>query len=192
MPARKPFSPREIFAKTGNTIYTLRNFTSAISPDSYIPASYLTALRRELLAALDSTNLTTYRLPERSPESAEAIYPLDRLDYRDNVANSLAEQFYTSHGVTSIRPALEVAKSGGPRQGSASGMASASGKGSVEVMTCRYCLLRELGACKRFKSASPAPTLSFKEPLTLQSGDISLSLRFDCARCEMHISTAER
>ncbi len=49
------------------------------------------------------------------------------------------------------------------------------------LMTCRYCLLFEMGHCRR---AEPLP----KEPryLRLRNGTL-LSLSFDCARCQMLI-----
>lgn len=44
-------------------------------------------------------------------EIKDALYPSKKLDFRDNVANSLAEEFYRSHGVESIEKALEVSDS---------------------------------------------------------------------------------
>ena len=50
------------------------------------------------------------------------------------------------------------------------------------LMTCKYCILNELGHCRKI---NPMPN----EPryLRLQNGTI-LSLEFDCKNCEMHIS----
>ena len=50
------------------------------------------------------------------------------------------------------------------------------------LMTCKYCILHELGHCRKI---NPMPN----EPryLRLQNGTI-LSLEFDCKNCEMHIS----
>ncbi len=48
-------------------------------------------------------------------------------------------------------------------------------------MTCKYCLLFELGHCRKTN-----PYLKDKEPryLRLRNGQ-KLALRFDCKRCEM-------
>lgn len=52
------------------------------------------------------------------------------------------------------------------------------------LMTCRYCLLNELGHCRK---RNPYP--KEKEPrfLRLRNG-IQVELHFDCARCEMTIT----
>lgn len=51
-------------------------------------------------------------------------------------------------------------------------------------MTCKYCLLHELGHCRK-----EAPLPKNKEPryLRLQNGTL-LQLEFDCALCEMRIT----
>lgn len=52
------------------------------------------------------------------------------------------------------------------------------------LMTCKYCLLHELGHCRK-----EAPLPKNKEPryLRLQNGTL-LQLEFDCALCEMRIT----
>lgn len=53
-------------------------------------------------------------------------------------------------------------------------------------MTCRYCLLHELGHCRKQHPMDPK-----KEPryLRLQNGTL-LRLSFDCQACEMTIYKA--
>ncbi|MDE6782779.1 MAG: hypothetical protein K2J17_03545, partial [Paramuribaculum sp.] len=52
----------------------------------------------------------------------------------------------------------------------------------TRVMTTRYCLRRELGACLRTPSAAKLPPKLF-----IRSGPIRLALNFDCKNCEMHV-----
>ena len=54
-------------------------------------------------------------------------------------------------------------------------------------MTCRYCLLFELGHCRK---VNPYP--QGKEPrfLRLRTGQ-TLELRFDCKKCEMLVEDNE-
>lgn len=54
-------------------------------------------------------------------------------------------------------------------------------------MTCRYCLLFELGHCRK---TNPYPRDKEPRYLRLRTGRV-LALRFDCKRCEMtvHIET---
>lgn len=171
--ARKPMDPRPVFAKLGNTIYRLRNFTNNFSTKTFIPASQLTAARRRLIEALDKAALDTYHFDSRRLENPEALYPVESLDERDNVANSLARGFYEAHGVKNIRPAWETVP--------------AADRKDVEVMTTRYCLRRELGCCLRDPQVSPQTRRRFEPPLTISTGPHSFRLEFDCQHCQMRL-----
>ncbi len=166
--ARQPQDYSRIFAKLGNTPYRLVSFNSKLDPTVFIPAAELTELRRRLLAALDEANLTTYPYHYRRKEDSGVRYMTESLDFRDNVANSLAEQFYHEHGVKTIKRALE-----------ASGQSNCKDK---RLMTTRHCILRELGMCKKEKGPG-----KYSEPLYIQSGKDSFRLEFNCRDCEMHV-----
>lgn len=171
--AKSEFQPRRIFEKTGATIYRLRKFVSHLPEGAYIPPSILTELRRKALSALDETNRTTYPFSYRRKENPDASYPSAVLDYRDNVANSAAERFYREHGVKEIEKAVEC-ENGKERDV----------RHERLIMTCRYCILRQLGKCRRESSDT------FRDPLYLRMSDgRKLPLRFDCKRCEMQVFT---
>lgn len=184
--AEKPMNPRQVFEKTGNTIYTLRNFENRLSADIFIQNSELTRLRRSLITELDRANLASYPFEYRRNEDKTVQYPRPALESADNVANKLAEEFYREHGVSKMDKALEI-----------SGQ-SEHDKQRV-VMTTRYCIRRELGCCKKGKKPGhetienqnlPGVELGgkyLKEPLTLRSGPHDFILDFDCARCEMKV-----
>ena len=53
---------------------------------------------------------------------------------------------------------------------------------NAPLMTCKYCILYELGHCRKINPMANGPRY-----LRLQNGTI-LSLEFDCKNCEMHIS----
>ncbi len=160
------FSP--IFAKLGNTPYRLQSFESRLDSSVFIPAADLTEMRRKAIEALGKANITSYPYQYRRKENFEAKYMTSTLDYRDNVANSLAERFYREHGVKKIEKALEVMKvsEGKPRR----------------LMTTRHCILREIGLCKKEKGLG-----RYAEPLSLKSGRDSFTLEFNCRDCEMHL-----
>ncbi len=160
------FSP--IFAKLGNTPYRLQGFESRLDPSVFIPAADLTEMRRKAVEALDIANKTSYHYLYRKKESMEAKYMTASLDYRDNVANSLAKRFYCEHGVKKIERAMEVSNtsSSSPRR----------------LMTTRHCILREIGLCKKEKGLG-----RYAEPLSLKSGRDSFTLEFNCRDCEMHL-----
>ena len=165
LPARKPMDAAKVLGKLGNTPYELRGLVVELSENDYIPASALSNARRRLIEALDKANLDTYRYEARRPERPDAVCPSSRLDYRDNVANARALEFYRSHGVKEIEMALEASEQ------------DAAGK---TVMTTRHCILRELGMCRKEN-----PDHKLREPLSIASGDRRFNLRFDCSRCEM-------
>ena len=158
---------KKTLGKLGGTGYRLSALED-LAGDIFVPATLLATLRRDTVALLDSANRMRYCRELRRPENREAVYPVETLDYHYNVANSLAADFYRSHGVKEIAPAIEAAP-GKVRH-------------PLSVMTTRYCLRRELGACLKKGGAG-----RLVPPLTLKSGDISLHLDFDCAACRMHV-----
>ncbi|MDE6410689.1 MAG: U32 family peptidase [Muribaculaceae bacterium] len=174
MVARKPMDIRHIFEKLGGTIYYLGDFNNHLLDQTFIPASVLTQLRRDLISMLDRANEATYTFEYRLKEDRDVKYPSERLDSRDNVANSLADSFYRQHGVKEIEKAMEARDVSEPKR-----------KEEV-VMTTRYCLRRELGCCKK----SPLNKKLFgllSEPLTIATGPNIFRLEFDCNKCEMNV-----
>ena len=163
--AEKPSDYLRIFSKLGNTTFRLRSFDNAVT-HLFFPASALTALRRNLVDRLLAEKKKLYVRDLRRQENESYPYPFTRLDYRDNVANPLAESFYRDHGVTDLEPALEVQPRG-----------KDAGR---EVMKSRHCIMRELGLCLKSQR--------LRLPLTLTTGQYSFTPLFDCARCEMALN----
>ena len=60
--------------------------------------------------------------------------------------------------------------------------AASNSEASHPLMTCKYCILNELGHCRKSNPMNNEPHY-----LRLQNGTI-LTLKFDCKRCEMHIA----
>ena len=157
---------RQVLAKLGNTIYELHE--AELLDGSFIPSSLLTRLRRETIEWLDRAQRLTYRRDVRRPEDRTAPCFATELASADNVANHLAEEFYRDHGVESITPAIEVQKPDGSEP--------------VPVMHTRYCLRRELGACRLDPKAKKLPA-----ELYLRNAGTLLRVDCDCTRCEMHL-----
>ena len=158
---------KEIFAKLGNTTYVLKELHDNLPEDHSYAPSALTALRRELVSKLERASRTTYPYGRRRPENRSFPYPSTSLVYADNVVNPVAAEFYRSHGVKEIEPALE--SSGDKRKG-------------IVAMTCRHCILRELGKCLKTTSGK-----DIRLPLTITSGPHRFNLRFNCKECEMQL-----
>ena len=173
-PAEKSQDIRKILDKFGNTIYTLRDLDICQIDNLFIPASQLADARRRLVEALANAAKASYKYELRKPENKDAVYPESVLDYQDNVSNSLAIKFYSSHGVKKISPAMEID--------------SAVVRPNTSVMTTRHCILRENGRCLK---TTPASKRDFSLPLTLTSGKDKFKLSFDCDKCEMHLHLVE-
>lgn len=157
-------------SKLGDTIYSLEKLDDTLGDDDFIAASTIADLRRRTAALLDSVRRSTYVFSYRRPESAEiAPFKNTALDRHDNVANSLARKFYSDHGIEVTEPALEVMPEHPERD--------------LRVMTTRYCLRRELGACLLTESERRLPS-----PLFLKtSSGLTFGLEFDCRHCRMHV-----
>lgn len=156
-----------ILAKSGNTVFRVDKVVDKVPDTLFLPASMLADLRRRVLDALTRGRQLTHQLPLRRPENRTLPYPERSVDYHANVANRRAAQFYADHGTTVRERALETA-------------APSTARGS-RVMTTRYCLRRELGACLRRPDAK-----RLKAPLSLRAPGITLQLDFDCANCQMY------
>ena len=79
--------------------------------------------------------------------------------------NEKSRAFYLHHGVAAIEPAFECGLE----------------KGEVSLMITKHCLRYSFNLCpKQVKGIRPAP-------MTLVNADESLTLRFDCKPCEMHV-----
>lgn len=170
-PAKSPQEKRhaDILEKTGNTIFkvsTIKNLAS----DMFIPASILTALRRYATDALTRQWNIRRPIELRLPENPDAEFPEKHLTRHNNVANRLAEKFYSDHGSLTDSRATEccVTVEKGER-----------------IMTTRYCLRREMNACLRTSEAS-----KLTPPLFLKNGNALFQLDFDCKHCQMFVLNA--
>ena len=138
----------------------------------FIPASLLTRLRRETIELLLTCRKISYQRDLRKQEDLTAVFPYLTLESSDNVANTLAEKVYRDHGVKTIEPAIEQGKL----------------IKNQAVMTTRYCLRRELGAClKDSKTRKNLPPT-----LMLRNGKTLLKVDCDCKLCEMRISIVKQ
>ncbi len=161
---------KRVFSKLGDTVYRLNEFSDQLG-DLFIPASVLTELRRQTIETLDSSRTASYQYDYRHSEKTGGIlFNGGIITRHDNVANSLARQFYMEHGAVSVEQALEVSAS------------STTDKNELQVMKTRYCLRREMNKCLK-----TAEGKTLKGPLTLVSGNLHYRLDFDCVQCRMKV-----
>jgi putative protease len=99
-------------------------------------------------------------------------YPDTVLSYAANVHNRVAAAFYARHGVQLVAAAYE----------------SHEELGEVPLMITRHCVRFSLSLCpKQAKGVTGVQGTVRAEPLQLVSAGETLTLRFDCKPCEMHV-----
>jgi hypothetical protein len=153
--------------KTGGTAFACSGVDISWQTAYFLPVATLNELRRITLDNLIAARAHNRPRLEGEIHENDVPYPEKQLTYLGNVLNRQAEVFYRRHGVTEIEPAAE---SGLDMRGR-------------RVMRTRYCLLHQLGRCRRENR-----TLPLVEPLSLidEEGH-QYPLRFDCAMCEMEV-----
>jgi collagenase-like PrtC family protease len=164
---------REHLGKLGTTPFVAMGIALELTQAWFVPASFLNALRRDAVAALETARAAAYvRPPRAKPVEPPAIYPEDTLSYLANVYNHKAHDFYAKHGVQVIAAAYE----------------SHEEAGEVSLMITKHCVRYSLSLCpKQAKGVTGVQGTVRAAPLTLINGSEKLTLRFDCKPCEMHV-----
>ena len=164
---------REHLGKLGTTPFAAMGISLELSQPWFMPASFVNALRRDAVAALETQRAAAYERPLRmQPLEPPAIYPEDTLSYLANVYNHKARDFYAKHGVQVIAAAYE----------------SHEETGEVSLMITKHCVRFSLSLCpKQAKGVVGVSGTVRAAPLTLINGSEKLTLRFDCKPCEMHV-----
>lgn len=132
----------------------------------FIPAAAANALRRKLLEELIEAREARREkmLPgHRKPLTSVPV----EADWHYNIANQGAKNFYEACGVPVVGACFEK-----------SGFQS----GEKDLMHTRYCLLYELGRCRKMQKNKD---LEF--PLFLVNDKHRFRLEFDCQRCFMKV-----
>ena len=156
---------RKQLARLGGTAW--RATTIKVNTSAFIPASVLANWRRTVVEKLSEAHRQTYKRPPRLQPDLQHTQISDNPDYSFNIANTEAQKYYAERGANNIAPAYELHEA--PH---------------AALMTCRYCLRRELGACLQEKGANK---LSDTLALRLPDGR-TFPLEFDCKRCEMRVN----
>ncbi|MHB1460765.1 MAG: peptidase U32 family protein [Armatimonadota bacterium] len=140
-----------------------------LDPAPFVPMSVLNEFRRGAIEAHWQQRIEQMPKAHRGEMQTEVPYPEPRLDFRANVMNPLALEFYRIHEAEVTERAAETGLEMGNRP----------------VMTTKYCIKHELNICPKQN-----PSTSIDEPLWLVDEMGSrLRLRFNCARCQMEVWT---
>ncbi|MBQ3102639.1 U32 family peptidase [bacterium] len=147
--------------KTGETIYLAQN-VSLEGELPFIPISKLNEIRRTLLEKLTEKRLENYKMRAQQ-EIQPAEYFEDEVDYRANIMNASAKNFYEECLATVKEFAPEHTKK----------------FDKIELMRTKHCIKYALNMCK-----------SKEELFLLDEEERKFALKFDCKNCEMIISKA--
>ena len=153
--------------KTGDSIFKVNQVNIELKQAIFFPISELNNLRRIVLEKLEEKRRENYSNQTNHITKNNIPYPDEFVDYKGNVLNNLAIQFYKRHGVNKIDYAFEA-------------QTDFSGK---EIMITKHCVKYQMGACESFEM-NPK---KISEPLFMEDNNRKYKLEFDCKNCQMKI-----
>jgi len=154
--------------KTGESPFEIRSVNLLWQTPLFLPASVINQLRRSFLENFARHRQVHHPRKTVFFEKNQELFPETAVDYRGNVANRLARQFYQRHQATVSEAALEISR-------------EYSGK---QLMTMKHCLKYQLGFCPKEKTGQSG---HFREPFFLSDGLRKYRLGFDCQSCRMNL-----
>jgi len=153
--------------KSGGTEFKIEAGDIVLKTAPHLKVSCINEIRRILTAKLRQLRRKNYKIEYREQEKTIAAYPYDEADFRANIFNEKAAEFYRKRGVKIKEYALEAQK-------------DCTGR---TVMTSKYCLKNQFGLCSKQNAAK-----KFKEPFTLiDEKGREYKVEFDCRECNMKI-----
>lgn len=168
--ARSPQKDRiaKEIGKLGNTCFKAESVKISLDEERFIPVSAISDARRKTIEKLLSARKINYkRNIARIPENDTTPFPERQIDYRGNVMNRLAVQFYREHGCEVTEPAYEASYIKGR-----------------EVMHCKHCIKYSFGWCTKEGKKDNR----YREPFYIETGNGKrFRLSFDCNKCEMKV-----
>lgn len=158
-------------SKLGGTPFNAVRVDLESFKPSFIHVSVINQMRRDVVVQLVEARIKKFcPTPSERIDSKEIVYDCGNTDFRLNIVNSKAEQFYRRHGVTNIEYGVERTHDYDHKP----------------LMTTKYCLRYELGQCLK-KKCNQQVAADYKSDLFLLNNGRKLQLRFNCERCEMEI-----
>lgn len=170
--AKNPQRQKETFisqiSKLGDSMFCLESIDCQGTSIPFVAVSDINALRRkacELLRTKIIESVETMGTSSSFLQKNNVQYPLSEpLDFRLNVANQKAADFFHRHGIEVSQRAFECGH-----------------LKNVPLMTTKYCIRYQLGNCKKRNA----------EPIELFDRTHKFRVEFDCEKCEMNIFSME-
>lgn len=146
-------------SKTIDTPYLVKNIEFKCKTMPFLAVSEINRLRNELLDLLSKKILSKYKVKKQKPIDI-AKFPIDKGDYRLNVHNKKAQEFYELCDCNVLEQSFE----------------SQNKHTGKELMRTRHCLKRASVGCRDSRNLFLEDEKGEKYPLI-----------FDCKNCEMAI-----
>lgn len=154
---------QKCFKKSGENIFYADEIVFKTDVMPFLSVSSLNKLRNELYSKLEDIRLKNYKRNEFQ-KTTRTEYKEKITDYRLNIHNKKAENFYKKCGIEKIEPSLEKSKN----------------YKNKELMRTKHCLRHALNIC--LKEGNKKETLFLVD----ETGR-KYPLLFDCANCNMVI-----
>ena len=152
--------------KWGNTPFDVERVEVNLSDEWFVPSSLLSEMRRSLCTLFLEGHNGTKSSEWSNDHKSKAVFANTEIDYKGNISNNYAKEFYAQHGVVKTAPAYEIEPPTG-----------------ATIMFCKHCIKYSMGWCTKNGTKSP-----FKEPFYLVSGDGKrFGLSFNCKECIMEV-----
>jgi len=152
------------FSKTGDTDFYIEKLNIETELP-FMPVSQINKLRRDLFDVLMQKRLEEYNKNQTKQRPMRYVkYFQNEVDYRANIHNKSAEEFYKKCGVKVLEPSFEKEKP----------------KRQVELMRCKHCIKYSLNMCKSSKNLILVDEFGKKYPL-----------KFNCKTCEMSVLSSK-
>ncbi len=170
-PAKNPDKAKQTLeiqlSKTGNSEFRVVKTDIKLKQIPFIRVSQINEIRRELINGLQKIRKKNYKQSERGNKIAAVKYPYYELDYKANIHNKKAEDFYKKRGCIIKENSLESQKY----------------IINKTLMTTKYCIKKELGLCSRENVVK-----KYKEPYILKDEfNKEYLVEFNCKDCIMEI-----
>ncbi len=172
MDKKKALSTMEIqLSKSGNTEFHISSTDIKLTNIPYMKVSKINEIRRILTEKLRKIRKKNYKYPCRKQQLKTIDYPIKELNYKSNILNDKAAEFYKKRNAIIKEYALE----------------SRLDKRNRGVMISKYCIKNQLNLCPK-----QTPVKKYKEPFVLTDEfNKEYLVEFDCKDCVMKIKTID-
>ncbi|HHT03951.1 MAG TPA: hypothetical protein GX005_06495, partial [Bacteroidales bacterium] len=158
--------------KLGNSPFYLMNFKNTTTQKYFLPSSLINSLRRVCSDKIIALRKESYTRKESHFEKTDYPYFTNQLDYKGNVVNEKAKEFYLRHKVEEITYGVEKTNL----------------TKDIILMRSKNCIRYALGQCLIRDKQTP----DFDQELFLKDNERTYKLTFDCKNCFMDIQALEK